>query len=173
MLNLREILAQRFEAHLELLSVLERAPLLELINLFQQWNTLHASLLGIVAQMAQAIPHPRSDLNHLFKGVHLALQDLSEDLVDVVGVTTIDSDLQSLKVVSSLQIERNLLHDLLLVQDQEVGQLTFVVLRQLGQLGEVDAKLDLVQNVVATDYDRLGGVEVVLDVHRLQLSLLL
>ena len=83
MLNLREILAQRFEAHLELLSILERAPLLELINLFQQWNTLHASLLGIVAQVAQAIAHSRSDLNHLLKGVHLSLQDLSEDLVDV------------------------------------------------------------------------------------------
>ena len=57
-LDLREILAQRFEAHLQLLSVLERAPLLELVYLLQQRDPLHASLLGIVAQVAKAIPHP-------------------------------------------------------------------------------------------------------------------
>ena len=49
MLNLREVLAERLETHLELLGILKWAPLLELIDFFQQRYTLHTSLLGIVA----------------------------------------------------------------------------------------------------------------------------
>ena len=48
-----------------------------------------------------------------------------------------------------------------------------MVLCQLGKLGEVDTELDLVQYVVATDYDGLSRVKIVLDVHRFQLSLFL
>ena len=100
--------------------------------------------------MAQSILDLRDDLDDSFAGVELPLEDLREDLVDIVRVTAIHSDLQGLVVLLHLQIEGNLLHDLLLVDDEVVTELLLArVLRQLGELRKVYAQLHLVQDVVA------------------------
>ena len=73
--------------------------------------------------MAQSILNLRDDLDDSFTGVEFPLEDLCEDLVDIVGITAIHSDLQGLVVLLHLQIEGNLLHDLLLVDDEIVTEL--------------------------------------------------
>ena len=74
--------------------------------------------------MSQSILDLRDDLDDGLAGVELPLEDLCEDLVDIVRITAIHSDLQGLVVLLHLQIEGNLLHDLLLVDDEIVTELT-------------------------------------------------
>ena len=143
-LDLAKVLAIWLQAPLRLLSVLQWALFLELVDLFQEWDTLNASLFGVVAKMAESVFDADGDLDHFFERIHLAFENLSENLVDVVRVTSIHSNLESLQVVASLQIEGNLLDDLLLVQDQKVAKLLPMVLSKLSQLGKVNSKLYLI-----------------------------
>ena len=73
--------------------------------------------------MAQSILDLRDNLDDSFAGVEFPLEDLREDLVDVVRVTAIHGDLQGLVVLLHLQVEGDLLHDLLLVDDEIVTEL--------------------------------------------------
>ena len=126
--------------------------------------------------MAQPILDLRDNLDDSFAGVELPLEDLREDLVDIVRVTAVHSDLQGLVVLLHLQIEGNLLHDLLLVDDEVVTELLLArVLRQLGELRKVYAQLHLVQDVVAlswlvTSIERVS--DALLDSQRLGVLLL-
>ena len=124
--------------------------LLELVDLLQKELASYTSLFSVVTQVAKAI----LDLGGVFDDnrsiVHLSLQDLREHLVDVVGVSTFDSDAQGHFILLDLEVEGNLLDNLLLIDDQVVTQ--FKLARVLGQLGkfcEVYTKLDLVKDVVA------------------------
>ena len=73
--------------------------------------------------MSQSILDLRDNLDDSFAGVKFSLENLCEDLVDIVRITAIHSDLQGLVILLHLQIEGNLLHDLLLVDDEIVTEL--------------------------------------------------
>ena len=73
--------------------------------------------------MAQAIADFRGVLNDSLSRVELTLQDLSEDLVDIVRVSTFDRDIECFLILLDLEVERNLLDDLLFVNDQIVTEL--------------------------------------------------
>ena len=100
--------------------------------------------------MSKAILDLRGVVNDNLSRVHLSLQDLREHLVDVVGVSTFDSDAQGHFILLDLEVEGNLLDNLLLIDDQVVTQFKLArVLGQLGKFGEIDTKLDLIKDVVA------------------------
>ena len=159
MLDLAKVFAVGFKAPLELLSIFERALLLILVDLFQKGNALNATLFGVVAKMSKTISDTNGDLNNLIKRVHFALKNLCKHFINVVRVSTIYSDLKGFQVVTSLKIKRNLLDDLLFVEDQEIAHLLLVVLSKLGQLGKIDTQLDLIQNIASTNYARLIRVK--------------
>ena len=66
-LNLTEVLPVWLQTPLKLFSILQRALLLELVNLFKERNALDATLFGIVAQMTQTVFDANSDLNHFLE----------------------------------------------------------------------------------------------------------
>ena len=55
--------------------------------------------------------------------IKLAFEDLSEDLIDIVRVTAVHSDIESLAILFDLEIEWNLLDDLFLVENEELREL--------------------------------------------------
>ena len=65
--------------------------------------------------------------------IKLAFEDLSEDLIDIVRITTINRVLERPLIILRLQVEWDLLDDLLLVANQVVADLLLVLV--LGQLG--------------------------------------
>jgi len=73
--------------------------------------------------MAQTILDSGCILNDSLSRVKLTLQDLSENLVDIVRVSTFDSNIESFLILLDLEIERNLLDNLFLVNDQIVTEL--------------------------------------------------
>ena len=123
MLYLSEVLPDRLQPENRPIALVQRRLFLELIDLLQEQLASNATLLCIVAQVSQSVLDLRDNLDDGLAGVELPLEDLCEDLVDIVGITAIHSDLQGLVVLLHLQIEGNLLHDLLLVDDEIVTEL--------------------------------------------------
>ena len=77
-------------------------------------------LLGKVSEVTKAIRYGSSNLNGFFAIVLPFFQNLRQHLVDVVGISSIDGDLESLLVLLHLEQEWDFLDDLLLVLDQVV-----------------------------------------------------
>ncbi len=67
------------------------------------------------------------DFNDQIKLIHLAFQDLGENFVDIVRITSIDCDFERFVIFLDLEIEGDLFHDLLLVKDQESGEVLLVL----------------------------------------------
>ena len=112
---------------------------------------MHASFLRIVSEMSQSILDPGCYFDDLFEWVHLTLKYLREHLIDIVRVTAIHSDFQRLQIVACLQIERNLLYNLFFVKNEEVTEFAFVVLSKFSKFSEVNAELNLIENVIASN----------------------
>ena len=91
-LNLSEVLSKRFEAEDLLLSFSQLRFLLELVDLLEKELASYTALFGVVTQVSKAILDLGGVFNDSRSIIKLSLQDLREHLVDVVWVSTFDSD---------------------------------------------------------------------------------
>ena len=72
--------------------------------------------------MPQASVDSGCDLDDFIDLIHFALLDLAEDTVDVVWVAGANCQLQSLLILSALEVEWDPVDDLLFIHDQEPTQ---------------------------------------------------
>ena len=116
----------------------------------------NASFFAVISEVAQAVGNICNDLDDLFPTVELRLKDLSENLVYVIWITSLDSDFEGFLVVFDLKQEWNFFNNLLFVFDKVITETLFSsVVGKLCKFGEVYAELDLTQNDVvvhATSY---------------------
>lgn len=70
-----------------------------LVDLTKEELLCDTPFLGIVSEVTKTVSDLSCDLNHSLSRVELALEDLREDLVDVIGVSVLDGDLKGSLVV--------------------------------------------------------------------------
>lgn len=92
-----------------------------LIDVLEQNSALRViSLLRVVAEVPQTIGHRSYHFDRLLAVLLMHVHNFGEDLVDVVGITALHRNLESLRVLLCLQQERNFLDDLGFQFNQEI-----------------------------------------------------